>query len=78
MEITFSLSQIVGIATAITAILTAYNIVRKPLKEKEAESAYHSKLAYAAQSSCDTHTVSLLDIYGCAIRAEHYNKEEEV
>ena len=35
MEITFSLSQIVAIATAITAIVTAYNIVRKPLKEKE-------------------------------------------
>ena len=43
---------------------------------KEAESAYHSKLAYAAQSTCDVHTVSLLDIYGCAIRAEHYDKEE--
>lgn len=44
---------------------------------KEAESAYHSKLAYAAQSECDVHTVSLLDIYGCAVRAEHYDKEEE-
>lgn len=44
---------------------------------KEAESAYHSKLAYAAQSECDVHTVSLLDIYGCAVRAEHYGKEEE-
>lgn len=44
---------------------------------KEAESAYHSKLAYAAQSECDVHTVSLLDIYGCAIRAEHYDQGEE-
>lgn len=44
---------------------------------KEAESAFHSKLAYAAQSECDTHAVSLLDIYGCAVRAEHYSKEEE-
>lgn len=45
---------------------------------KEAESAFHSKLAYAAQSECDTHAVSLLDIYGCAVRAEHYNKGDEV
>lgn len=44
---------------------------------KEAESAFHSKLAYAAQSECDTHAVSLLDIYGCAVRAEHYKKHEE-
>lgn len=35
MEITFSLSQIIAICTALTSILTAYNLVRKPLKEKE-------------------------------------------
>ena len=35
MEITFSLSQIIAICTALTSILTTYNLVRKPLKEKE-------------------------------------------
>ena len=35
MEIQFTLSQIVGIATAITAIVTTYNLIRKPLKERE-------------------------------------------
>ena len=44
---------------------------------KEAESAYHSKLDYASQSTCDVQTVSLLDIYGCAVRAEQYDQGEE-
>lgn len=35
MEIQFTLSQIVGMATAITAIVTTYNLIRKPLKERE-------------------------------------------
>lgn len=35
MGITFNLAQIVAICTALTSILTAYNLVRKPLKEKE-------------------------------------------
>lgn len=38
----------------------------------EADSAYHSKLASAAISSVDVHTVILLDEHGNTLRREFY------
>lgn len=43
----------------------------------EAESAYHSKLASAAISSVDVHTVILLDEHGNTVRREFYEHLDE-
>lgn len=51
-----------------TALLPALTYI----DSNEAESAYHSKLANAAISSVDVHTVLLLDEHGNTIKREFY------
>ena len=43
----------------------------------EAESAFHSKLASAAISSVDVHTVVMLDEHGNTVRREFYEHLSE-
>ena len=51
-----------------TALLPALTYADK----NEAESAYHTKLASAAISSVDVHTVVLFDEHGNVVRREFY------
>ena len=56
-----------------TALLPALTYTDR----NEAESAYHSKLASAAISSVDVHTVILLDEHGNTVRREFYEHQPE-
>ena len=55
-----------------TALLPAATYTDK----NEAESAYHSKLASAAISSVDVHTVLMIDEHGNTLRREFYEHSD--
>ena len=44
----------------------------------QAESAFHSKLGYAAQSEVDIHAVIIYDEYGRMQRTEVYEHEDNI
>lgn len=57
---------------------TAYPPLEQRLDRNEAESVFHSKIAYAAISSVYVHAVSLLADDGRLIESKCYIHDEEV